>query len=222
MLDVTSRDALDQWHIDVRLGATQRRAVRLQEEAGHKERGALVAIRQRVVARQALQQDRRLLQDRWIDLHIAKAGARRRERRLSETNVGKAHDLLRRGAENIRRNVAEVPELGVVDRHDLLLAKAAQRLAVLLGEAAALLGALAIGAGKTACEIRTLGRRRCRLRRRSLFRSRVAHGPIVARRARASKKTLRQVIEQGEATIGTLSRSAGSELWAHRRTLPQA
>lgn len=89
MLDVTSRDALDHWHIDVRLGATQRRAVRLQEEAGHKERGALVAIRQRVVARQALQQDRRLLQDRWIDLHIAKAGARRRERGLSEPNVGK-------------------------------------------------------------------------------------------------------------------------------------
>jgi hypothetical protein len=46
-----------------------------------------------------------------------------------------------------------------VDRHDPLLAEAAQRLAVLLGESAALLGALAIGAGQTACEIRTLGRR---------------------------------------------------------------
>lgn len=190
MLDVTSRDALDHRHIDVRLGAMQRRAVRLQEEAGHKERGALVAIRQRVVARQALQQDRRLLQDRWIDLHIAKAGSRRRERGLSEPNVGEARDLLRRSAEDIRSDVAEIPELGVVDMHESLLAKAAQRLAVLLSKPAALLCALAIGAGKTACEIRTLWRRRRYLRRSSLLRSRGAHGPIVVRQAGAPRKTI--------------------------------
>jgi hypothetical protein len=47
--------------------------------------------------------------------------------------------LLRRCGEVVRSYVAKVPELGVVDRHGLLLAEAAQRLAVLLGEAAALL-----------------------------------------------------------------------------------
>ena len=73
---------------------------------------------------------------RGID--IAKAGARRGERRLGETNVGKARDLLRRGGEDLRGDVAEIPELRGVDRHDPLLAEAAQRLAVLLGESAAL------------------------------------------------------------------------------------
>ena len=59
--------------------------------------------------------------------------------------MGGARNLLRRYTEDVRGDIAEVPELGLVDRHCLLLAEAAQRLTMLLGEAAALLGALTIG-----------------------------------------------------------------------------
>ncbi len=107
-----------------------------------------------------------------VDLDIAKAGARRRERGLGEAGVGEACYLLRRGGEDVRGDVAEVPELGVVDRHGLLVAQAAKRLAVLLGEPAALLGALTVGAGETAREIWTLGRRRHHLRGSSPLRAR--------------------------------------------------
>jgi hypothetical protein len=89
-------------------------------------------------------------QDRRVDLNIAKAGARRRERGLGETCVGETCYLLRRCTKDVRGDVAKVPELGVVDRHGQLLAQAAQRLAVLLSEPAALLGTLTIGAGETA------------------------------------------------------------------------
>lgn len=147
MLDLAGGDALGHRHIDIWLCLAQRRAIGLKEKAGQEERGALVAVRQRMVARQAFQQDRGLLQDRGVDLDIAEAGARRRERRLREAGVGEARDLLGRGAEYVRGDIAEVPELRVVDRHGLLLAQAAQRLAMLLGEPAALLGALTIGAG---------------------------------------------------------------------------
>jgi hypothetical protein len=100
-----------------------------------------------MVARQAFQQDRGLLQDRGIDLDIAEASTRRRERRLREAGIGEARYLLGRSAEDARCDVAEVPELRVVDRHGLLLARATQRLAMLLGEPAALLGALTLSAG---------------------------------------------------------------------------
>ncbi len=134
-----------------------------------------------MVACQTLQQNRGLLQDRLIDLDIAKAGSRRCERGLSKTGVRETVDLLRRGAKNICGDIAEIPELGVVDSHRLLLAQAAQRLAVLLGEPAALLGTLTISARETAREIRTLGRRRRHLRRSSPLWSGSAHDPIVAR-----------------------------------------
>ncbi len=44
MLDLAGGDALNHRHIDVRLGAAQRRPVGLQKEAGQEERGALVAV----------------------------------------------------------------------------------------------------------------------------------------------------------------------------------
>jgi hypothetical protein len=85
-------------------------------------------------------------------------------------------DLLKRYTEDVCGDITEVPELGVVDRHRLLLAEAAQRLTVLLGEAAALLSALTISPWETAREIRTLGRRRRHLWSSDFLRSRDAHG----------------------------------------------
>ena len=128
-----------------------------------------------MVAHQALQQDCGLLQDRRVDLDIAEAGAWRRKRGLGETDVGQTCNLLGRYAEDVRSDVAEVPELGVIDRY-LLLAEAAQRLTVLLGEAAALLSTLTIDPGETAREIWTLGRRRRHLWSSDSLRSRGAHG----------------------------------------------
>jgi hypothetical protein len=70
-----------------------------------------------MVARQALQQDRGLLQDRRVDLDIAKAGTRRRKRGLGKRglgkpNVGETCDLLRRYAEDVRGDIAESPNSG--------------------------------------------------------------------------------------------------------------
>lgn len=159
MLDLAGGDALDHRYIDIWLGVEQRHPVGLQEEAGQEECGALVAIRQRMVARQAFQQDRCLLEDRRIDLYIAKASAWRGERRLRKTDVGEVRYLLWRGAEDVRGDIAEVSELRVVDRQGLLLAQATQRLAMLLREPAALLGALTLSTGETAREIPALGGR---------------------------------------------------------------
>src|ERR1700744_3474044 len=159
----------------------QLRAIRFQEEASQEERGALVPVRQRMVACQTLYQDRGLLQDRRVDLDITKPSSRRRERGLSETGVRETCYLLRRGAENVCGDVAEVPELGVGDSHRLLLAQAAQRLAMVLGEPTALLSTLTLSARETAREIRTLGRRRRHLRRSGPLWSGGAHDPIVGR-----------------------------------------
>jgi len=186
MLDLAGGDALDHRHIGIWLGVEQRRPVGLQEEAGQEECGALVAIRQRMVARQALQQDRGLLQDTQVDLNIAEASSRRRERRLREADVGEARYLLWRSAEDVRGDVAEVPELRVVDRHGLLLAQATQRLAMLLREPAALLGALPLSAWETAREIPALGMWWRHLRRGSALGSRGAHAQIVIGRRRLS------------------------------------
>ena len=95
-----------------------------------------------------------------------------------------ARDVLGRDAEDVRDDVAEVPELRVGDRHRLLLAQAAQRLAMLLGESAAPLGTLTIGAGQTMREIPALRGRRHLGRGRALgFRG--AHTRIVVVLARS-------------------------------------
>jgi hypothetical protein len=57
--------------------------------------------------------------------------------RRCQSDVWQAFDLLGSGTEDVCRDLAEVPELGIDDRHGLL-AEAAKGLAVLLGEPAAL------------------------------------------------------------------------------------
>jgi hypothetical protein len=81
-------------------------------------------------------------------------------------------------AEDFSRDVAEVSELRVAERHGLF-AQATQRLAMLLSEPATLLGTLAVSTGEPACEV-LLRRRRSRLRAgRGYLGSRCAHVCIV-------------------------------------------
>lgn len=104
-----------------------------------------------MVSREAYQQDRGLLDDRWVDLDAPEPGSGSCECGLSKTDVGEAGDLLGCRTEDIGRSIAEVPELRVSDLHGLL-AQAMQRLLMLLDEPAALLSALTGATGKTARE----------------------------------------------------------------------
>jgi hypothetical protein len=80
LINLTSCEALDHRHIDVWLALWSGEPFTFRKSPVRKNAGALalVAIRRRMVARQALQQHRSLLQDRRVDLNVAKAGARRR------------------------------------------------------------------------------------------------------------------------------------------------
>lgn len=133
-----------------------------------------------MVARQALQQDRGLLDERDVKLDLSEAGAWGGKRGVGQADVWKAGHLLGRDAEDFGGGIAEVAELRVADRHRLL-AQATQCLAVLLGKLATLLGALSLGAGETAWEILPLRGRRGRLRSsRGCLGPRCAHACIVA------------------------------------------
>ena len=175
---LTGGDALDHRHVDLRQLPVERGAVDFQEERRQQERGALVAVREGVITRQALEQDRSLLMQRRVNLHVPEPCAGGGERRLGEADVWKAGDLLGRGAEDSSGDFAEVAELRIVDRHGLL-AQAAQCLFMFLGKPANPLGPLLVAAGEPAYELRLL--RWCRRfrRHRGWLRSRCAHVRIV-------------------------------------------
>jgi hypothetical protein len=123
-------DTLDKWHVDVRVGALQGKSVGLEKQTDHDERGAFVAVGERVVSRQPLKQHRGFLNQRRLALNVAEPGARSSQRGLSKIDVRQPRHLLSGNAKDICGCVTEVPELGVVH----LLAELAQRLAMLGGE----------------------------------------------------------------------------------------
>lgn len=71
MLELARRDLLDHSNVALWLTVPQWTPVRQQEVGGQQERRALVAVRQRMVASELLQQDRRLLKKRRIQVLVA-------------------------------------------------------------------------------------------------------------------------------------------------------
>lgn len=94
-----------------------------------------------------------------VEVGVGEAGAWGSERGLGEADVREPGDLLRRGPKDLCGDVAEIPELGVNDRHGLL-AQAAERLAMFLGDAPDSLGALVVRAREPARELGSLRLRR--------------------------------------------------------------
>ena len=72
----------------------KRSAVGFKEKPRGEKGGSLVAIRQRVIASQVLNQNRRLLYERGICVLTAKACLRCSEGRIGERNPRQARDLL--------------------------------------------------------------------------------------------------------------------------------
>jgi uncharacterized LabA/DUF88 family protein len=133
VIGLTCRDPLDDWHVGVRQRVVEWQAVVFEKEACEEERGPLVAVRERMVSREVFKQNRCLLEQGGVGVGPTEPGAWGGERRRCQSNVWQAFDLLGSGTEDVCRDLAEVPELGIDERHGLL-AEAAKGLAVLLGE----------------------------------------------------------------------------------------
>jgi hypothetical protein len=78
------------------------------EEDGAQQRRPLVAVRQRMVARHGLQQDRRLRRKLGILLEVTQAGARCRQRRAGQGVVGDCSDSCQFGPERFGGRSVEV------------------------------------------------------------------------------------------------------------------
>lgn len=117
-------------HRNVRIGVFLGKgsAVGFKEQPHGEESGSLVAIRQRVVAGQMLDQDRRFLYERGICVLTAKACLRCGESRVRKGDPGQARDLLGRRAEQFSGDLAVIAKLQI-DRQGLL-GEAAQGLAI--------------------------------------------------------------------------------------------
>jgi len=102
------RDALHHRYVNVWIGVGDRLVVDREEALQCEEGAALIAIGQGVIARQALDRDRRLLDQRRERLVIAKCGARHGQRRVGQANVRKRGYLLGLNAKDLCRDPAAV------------------------------------------------------------------------------------------------------------------
>src|SRR6187397_736324 len=104
---------LDHWNIGIRIFAQKRSVVQSHEDPHRKERGALVAVWERMVARQVLDQDGSLFDQIRVGILVSEAGPRCGQGGVSERDSRQASDLLGVRAEQFRSDLAVVAQLEV-------------------------------------------------------------------------------------------------------------
>lgn len=103
-----SRDLFHHRNVRIDIFSVERLAVGFQEQPDGEKSGSLVAVRQRVIPSQMLDQHRRFLDQRGICVLIAKARLGRGKRRLRKRDSRQAGDLLRGRPEHLSGDLAVI------------------------------------------------------------------------------------------------------------------
>ncbi len=110
---IPGRDLLHHRNVRIRIFPRERATVGFKEQPYGEESGSLVAVRQRVVACQMLDQDRRFLYERRIRVLIAEACLRCGEGGSGKANPRQTGDLRRSRAEQSSGDFAVIAKLQI-------------------------------------------------------------------------------------------------------------
>lgn len=152
---LTGRDLLHHRNVRIRIFPRERSAVGFKEQPHGEESGSLVAVGQRVVAGQMLDQDRCFLYERGIRVLIAEACLRCGKGRVCKRNPRQARDPLGSRTEQFSGDLAVIAKLQI-DRQGLL-GEAAQGLAISLDRSLDPPLALGAASGQAKAQLVSLG-----------------------------------------------------------------